>query len=173
MTKKQLLETTSDQAVPGHDPITGEIPEYFREEGAQQRYLNDRGQEVLDPRPMAPPIGYKKQPSMVEIVRQQILSARLAEEAEAAGMETFDEADDFDVSDDFDPSSPYEEIFDPAPPQARYRTAEEELDSRRPHRKPATAPAEPQEPAPPPDGPRPPAKKAAAPAAPPSPPEAD
>lgn len=67
--------------------------------------LNDRGELVPDPRPMAPPIGYKKQPSMVDIIREQIRLAGL--EAANAGFETFEEADDYDVGDE-DPRSPYE-----------------------------------------------------------------
>lgn len=67
-----------------------------------------------DPTPVAPPIGYKKQPSMVDIIREQI---RLAGEAsKSQGFETFEEADDFDVDDDYDPRSPYELIVEQARP---------------------------------------------------------
>lgn len=68
--------------------------------------LNDRGQLVPDPIPMAPPIGYKAQPSMVEIIRAQVL--QVSKEAARQGLETEEEADDFDVGDDVEPSSPYE-----------------------------------------------------------------
>lgn len=65
--------------------------------------------------PMAPPVGYKKQPSMVDIIREQVRSHHLAVAAEQAGMETFEEADDFDVGDPDDalPLSEYEAIFEP------------------------------------------------------------
>lgn len=64
------------------------------------RGLDETGKTVPDPTPIAPPIGYKKQPSMVEIVRDMVRSERLAQEARASDHETFEEADDFDVGDD-------------------------------------------------------------------------
>lgn len=70
--------------------------------------LTPEGAEVPDSTPMAPPIGYKRVPSLSDQIREMIRSERLRQEAEAAGMETFDEADDFDVGDDYDPRSPYE-----------------------------------------------------------------
>ena len=142
-------------AVPAHDPETGEIHEaphqepFLRSLGLRPVMLDDYGHELLDPTPMAPPIGYKPQPSMVEIIRAQIRSEQLAKEAEDAGFETFEEADDFEVDDDYDPSSPYEEMFDPAPPRRRFETAEEQLGRRkdRPGR-PQMAPQEPPAPSP-------------------------
>lgn len=68
---------------------------------------------VPDPVPVAPPVGYERPPSMIDTVRNMIRSEQLRREVEAAGFETFQEADDFDVGDDYDPSSPYEETFDP------------------------------------------------------------
>lgn len=126
------------------DVETGEIlsaEAFVRSYGLRPTRLNDRGRELLDSTPMAPPVGYKPQPSMVEIIRAQIVSEKLAREAEELGLETFEEADDFDVEDDYDPSTPYEEMFDPEPPSPRYETAQETLD-RRPDR-----PAKPRKPA--------------------------
>lgn len=133
-----------------HDPVTGEVREsaaepFLRSYGRRPARLTDAGREIPDPVPLAPPVGYTAQPSMVDIIRSQIRSAQLAAEAEAAGMETFEEADDFDVADDFDPSSPYEEMFDPEPPRPRFMTAEEQLDPRRPHRQESQPPAPPAE----------------------------
>lgn len=72
------------------------------------------GSEVLDPTPMAPPIGYVKQPSMVEIVRNMVRSEKLALAAAEAGMETFEESEDFDVGDEAeDLLSGFENEFDP------------------------------------------------------------
>lgn len=68
--------------------------------------LNERGQLVPDPTPMAPPIGFRPQPSMVELIRQQVRLA--SEEAKRQGRESFEESDDFDVGDDPEISSPYE-----------------------------------------------------------------
>lgn len=75
--------------------------------------LNEDGSEILDSRPMEPPVGYKAQPSLSEQIRAMVRSEQLAAAAEAGGAETFDEADDFDVPDDpIDPSTPYEEVFE-------------------------------------------------------------
>lgn len=81
----------------------------------------ERAAEYPDPTPMAPPIGYKKVPSIWEQQKALIRAARLEEHE--AGMETFEEADDFDVDDDFEPSTPFEAGFDyptepPPTPQA-------------------------------------------------------
>lgn len=89
--------------------------------------LDEHGREILDSTPMQPPIGYHRTPSLAEQIRNMVRSEKLALEAEAAGAETFEEADDFDVGDDFDPSSPYETDFDPTPvDELRRRQREEE-----------------------------------------------
>lgn len=88
------------------DPNTGELV-------LRYPYLNTDGAEVLDPTPMAPPLGYNPQPSIFDQVRMMILSDKLRQAAEESGMETFEEADDFEVGDDFDPHSPWENDFDP------------------------------------------------------------
>ena len=77
--------------------------------------FDEEGREIMDPTPIAPPIGYKKSPSIAEQIRNMVRSERLRQEVEQQGFETFDEADDFDVGDDFDPKSPYEEVFEPLP----------------------------------------------------------
>lgn len=93
------------------DPHTGEVlAEHLKYKG---RRMTHDGQEIPDPRPMAPPVGYKKQPSMADYVRDAIRSHKLAEEAQELGYETFEDANDFDVGDDFEPDSPYEsELLD-------------------------------------------------------------
>lgn len=76
--------------------------------------LNADGHELVDSTPMAPPLGYKKQPTMVDHIRNMVKSEMLRREVEKAGAETFEEADDFDIPDDpVDPTTPFEEIFDP------------------------------------------------------------
>lgn len=82
------------------NPSTGEVD-------PARRY------EFPDPTPVAPPVGYTKQPSMVEHIRNMVRSEMLRQAAEASELESFEEADDFDVGDDFDPTSPHEETFDP------------------------------------------------------------
>lgn len=82
--------------------------------------IDARGRELPDPTPIAPPIGYKRAPSLAEQIREMVRSERLAQEAAAMGYETFEEADDFDVG-DLDPTSPYENDFDPPVSELRRR----------------------------------------------------
>lgn len=88
-------------------------PEQYAEK-MLRRGLNNDGTPILDPLPIAPPVGYKKAPSMVEIVRDMVRSERLADAARQSGHETFEESEDFDVGDE-DPlaRSPWENDFDP------------------------------------------------------------
>lgn len=91
-----------------YDPGTGEL---------LTPYLDDHGHEVVSSRVMAPPVGFVKQPSMVDHIRAAVRSEMLRREVIAQGFETFEESDDFGISDDpIDPSTPYEEVFDPAAP---------------------------------------------------------
>lgn len=72
-----------------------------------------RRYEPVDSVPLAKPIGYKKEPSINERLRQMVRSEALAQEAAKAGAGTFDEEDDFSEEDgDDDPQTPYEEIFE-------------------------------------------------------------
>ena len=93
------------------NPIKEAISRLGRPSRRRDERLAKEGGEIVSSVPMQPPVGYNPQPSMVEIIRNQIRLAGL--EAQANGMESFEEADDFDVEDDFDPSSPYEEVFEP------------------------------------------------------------
>lgn len=80
----------------------------------KRKQLDEQGREILDPRPVAPPLGYIKQPSMVENIRAMIRSESLRHHAESEGIDTFEEAEDFDTGeDDDDPRTPYEAVFDP------------------------------------------------------------
>lgn len=72
-----------------------------------------RRYEYPDPTPMAPPIGYKRQPSLHDQIRSMIRTEKVRQALEAAGLETAEEADDFEVGDDYDPASPHEHNFDP------------------------------------------------------------
>jgi hypothetical protein len=87
--------------------------------------LDHNGHEIPDPTPMAPPVGYKRQPTLVEQIRNMIRSEKLAAEAQSAGFETFEEADDFDVEDDYDPHSPFENDFEPPVSELKARAQEE------------------------------------------------
>lgn len=78
------------------------------------RFLDERGREVPDPNPVEIPAGFRV-PESLEARIARLIRRDISEQAEAQGMETFDEAEDFDIDDDmFDPHSPYEEVFDPA-----------------------------------------------------------
>lgn len=90
--------------------------------------LDQDGRELPDPTPLAPPVGYNRQPSISEQIRDMVRSEALRAAAEAGGVETFEEADDFDVGDDFDPSSPYEQQFDPVSVSELRRRAKEAQD---------------------------------------------
>ena len=74
--------------------------------------LDAEGREVFDPTPVAPPVGYVKQPSLFEQVRDMVRGEALRLYADAQDMESFEEADDFDVDDDYDPRTPYEQTFE-------------------------------------------------------------
>lgn len=71
------------------------------------------GKEYPDPTPVAPPLGFIKQPTLAETMRAMIQGEALRRAARESGLETFEEADDFEVGDDYDPTSPYEEVFEP------------------------------------------------------------
>lgn len=129
------------------------------------RGLHPDGTPILDPTPIAPPIGYKKHPSMVEIVRDMVRSEKLAAEAAAAGHETFEESEDFAVGDDGEQMrSPWENEHDPDLAEIlkagaevlRERKAREQAEAtgRKPPRKPPAAAGEVADP--PSDGPTPP-----------------
>lgn len=81
--------------------------------GPQAAQLDADGREVPNPTPMAPPLGYKRTPSLAEQIRQMVRAEKFSQDIANQGLETFEEADDFDIGDDFDPHSPYEADFEP------------------------------------------------------------
>lgn len=92
------------------DTLTGELE--LGEPPMVSAVLDENGHEILDPVPVAPPLGYVAQPSLIEQI-QAAVRAESRRIADLHGVESFEEADDFDVGDDFDPTSPYEVVFDP------------------------------------------------------------
>lgn len=124
--------------------------------------LDPLGQLVPDPTPMAPPIGYKRQPSMVEIIREQIRLAGL--EAANQGYESFEEADDFDVGDDPELRSPYEVTEADEVPvsvlRERYNQALADLQAAEADKPASGKPADAEKPTPPPQPPAKPAGEA-------------
>lgn len=74
-----------------------------------------RHYETPDPTPVAMPSGFKRPETLEERIRRLVRSERFNQDLDAAGLETFAEANDFDIPDDpLDPSTPYEPFFDPA-----------------------------------------------------------
>lgn len=73
----------------------------------------NKRKEVLDTTPVAIPAKFTRQSSYNETIRNIIRSEQLNRELDAAGLETFEEANDFEIGDDFEPKSIYEESFDP------------------------------------------------------------
>lgn len=92
----------------------GERPEDTHIERSKSKtQLTEDGRERPNPRPIAPPPGYVKAPSISEQIRTMV-QRELSQAAANNDMETFEEADDFDMPDDpLDPRSPYEVDFDP------------------------------------------------------------
>lgn len=75
-------------------------------------YLDQNGQEINNPKPAFLEVT-PNPPTMQEQI-QRILKFELAKQADAQGMETWEEANDFDVIDEFDgiPESEYELMDD-------------------------------------------------------------
>lgn len=138
--QKKMIVETLDEAVEVNSPGMAARVAAVKAH-PKGKPLDEYGREVPDSTPVAPPIGYIKQPSLFEQVRQMVTQHQkdLAE----AGMETLEEFEDLDIPDDeeFDPTSEYENDGDPSIRDLDAAVAE--------HRKAATAPKEPAEPAPP------------------------
>lgn len=64
------------------------------------------GREVLNPLPMAPPVGYVAEPSLFERM-EQMLSAKLAMLRDDEEIDSEADWQDFEVADDIEPDSPY------------------------------------------------------------------
>lgn len=71
------------------------------------------GRELPDPTPIAATVKMHYKVSTLDEMRR--FYGLLRKEAEAAGVETPEEADDFDVDEDLDIQSPYEHDFDNVP----------------------------------------------------------
>lgn len=95
------------------DPLPGlEQPPTF-ERSVQSQYLDEYGREKPNPLPLEPPLGYVKRKTIAETIREAIVQASY--EAQQAGAETEEEANDFDVDEDMDPHSPWENDFEMDP----------------------------------------------------------
>lgn len=104
------------------DPDTGEV--------RKERVHNELGQEIPDPVPMAPPLGYTKPLSMFDQMRAQIRAEhhRLKQLELEELAETPDQANDFEVDEDVENMpSLYEEKFDPVDFEVRSRLRQAEF----------------------------------------------
>lgn len=89
-----------------HD--TTETSDVFKADKLAPQRHNENGEEILDPTPMQPPLGYKKTLSLHEQIAQQVRLAKMQLLDDVNLEETDEEADDFDIGDDFEPVSPHE-----------------------------------------------------------------
>lgn len=91
-----------------------ERPVHKHESRMSMGKLTPDGREIVSSRPLAPPLGFIKQPSLHELVRQMV-QEHAAARARGMDAESFEEADDFEMDDDDDPlrHSAYEANFDP------------------------------------------------------------
>lgn len=95
------------------DPESGEIS-FTKRISHQDRFLTKAGQEIPDPRPAAPALGKKPEMHIRDYIRSMVHNERLQQELDAAGHETFEEANDFEVGDDYFPDSQYENDLEPS-----------------------------------------------------------
>lgn len=110
--------------------------------------------EIPDPTPMAPPVGYNAQPSMMDLVSQMVRQHHLRALDELE--ETMLEADDFEIEDDPPIPSRWENDLDPSLKDLldnqkgtlaqRISAARDALDPNGPVESPAPAPASPEKP---------------------------
>lgn len=101
--------------------------------------FDEHGHEVLNPTVMAPPLGYKKQLSIAEQVRQQIRSMKALQDD---APETEDEADDFEIDDDPVMPSRWENDMIPSIKETRKRLKELEKEVKLYAKPPEAKPAE-------------------------------
>lgn len=83
-----------------------QLENYTKKLAYQRHDVN--GNEMLNPVPLSPPLGYKKTPTLSEQIMHQVRQAKLQLLYDGDIDETDEEADDFDVGDDFEPLSQYE-----------------------------------------------------------------
>lgn len=76
--------------------------------------LTAAGNEILDTTPIAIPLGFRKPKSITEQIAEFVNNERIRQSLDAAGYETFEDAEDFEIGDDYEslPDSKYEADFD-------------------------------------------------------------
>lgn len=93
------------------------IDDVFKTTDKHNRFSEDN-KEILNPTPVAPPIGYKPSLSLAEQIRQQVRAFKHMEDTEP---ETEEEADDFEIEDDPQPHSRWENDMIPSIKESRAR----------------------------------------------------
>lgn len=89
LTEKMVLAGWTDDPMDGkafHDPF---------------------GREIVNPLQLAPPVGYRPEPTVMELIERQ-LAIRLAQLSGEDEVDSMEEADDFDMEEEWDPTSLYE-----------------------------------------------------------------
>lgn len=90
--------------------------------------FDDMGREVLNPTPVAPPVGFVKQPSLADQIRQQVLNLKHLSDMDP---ETEEEADDFEIDEDPAMPSRWENDMVPSIRESRARLRELEREEAR------------------------------------------
>lgn len=119
----------------------GKVEDVFKTTDKRNRFSEDN-HEILNPTPIAPPLGYKPTLSLVEQIRQQVRLSKMMDDNEP---ETEEEADDFDIVEDPQPESRWENDMIPSIKETRKRIRELEAAEKR-YAAPPAAAAPPQEP---------------------------
>lgn len=79
--------------------------------GIGKAFLTKDGREIFNPVPMAPPVGYQQQDTMMQIMERMIKKHLIGLE-DTAIQESQEESEDFgDVEDESHPFSPYEVLL--------------------------------------------------------------
>jgi len=76
--------------------------------------LTKTGKEILNRTPISIPLGFSRPKSITEQIAEFVTNQKIQEQLDAAGFETFEDAEDFEIGDDYEslPESKYEADFD-------------------------------------------------------------
>lgn len=89
------------------------------------------GKEYLDDTPVTVPAGFRKPPSIHDMIKSYIRSERFAEKMKEQGLETEEEANDFEVEEDEDVLITRHEFAAMAGDEAMQLTAQEKFEKMR------------------------------------------
>lgn len=94
----------------------------------KQNRFDENGHEILNPTPVAAPLGYKPTLSLAEQIRLQVRQLKQLDDMEP---ETEEEADDFEIDEDPQPQSRWENDMIPSIKETRSRARELEAQLKR------------------------------------------